>query len=454
MAGGILPDELLARLVGGGRGLLAGLPDLGMSGGTATSSMFLPPLFGAGGSFAPPAGQSQPPVSPFPPAAYAGRSQFPPEPPDMSAARAMPALPMQQQPTAPAYPAQQQAGAPAGGGFLSGLMNYLGDNSNMLMGLGAGIAQGGIGKGLEMAPKYAQLDTKSSNTGLAIQALRTRGVDEATARAAVANPALMAAVLKQVMPSEQTSDITEYNFARQQGFAGSLADWMARKRSGAGEYGLQPIYGVDAGGNARIMQLGKGGEAIASKLPEGITVSKEPIKIDAGTHFVLLDPITRATIATVPKQIAEAAAQEKVGAAQGEARVALPGAEQTAQQALGLIEQVRKHPGKEFGVGFTGLMPPVAGTSVKDFTSLLDQLKGRTFLQAFESLKGGGAITEVEGKKAEQAIARLDRTQSKAGFEQALTDLESVIKLGVDRARTKAGATAPAGTRSDPLGLR
>ena len=54
---------------------------------------------------------------------------------------------------------------------------------------------------------------------------------------------------------------------------------------------------------------------------------------------------------------------------------------------------------------------------------VLDKIKGGVFLSAFESLKGGGQITELEGKKAEEAGARLLTTQSPEDFRAALAEL-------------------------------
>jgi hypothetical protein len=68
----------------------------------------------------------------------------------------------------------------------------------------------------------------------------------------------------------------------------------------------------------------------------------------------------------------------------------------------------------------------------------LDQLQGTVFLQAFESLKGGGQITELEGAKAEAAAARLNRFQSPTDFAQALNELRDVIAEGMRSAERNA----------------
>jgi hypothetical protein len=159
--------------------------------------------------------------------------------------------------------------------------------------------------------------------------------------------------------------------------------------------------------------------------------------------------VNQATGATMPVAGAadrqERARQTAVGKAQGEAQAGLPGAIQTAQNALDIIQRLRTHPGRSFGTGGTGLVPPIPGTQQRDFISMLDQAKGQAFLEAYQALKGGGAITEVEGQKATQAIGRLERTQSEAGFLAALNDLEAVIRRGVEVARSRAGQPGSAG---------
>lgn len=74
-----------------------------------------------------------------------------------------------------------------------------------------------------------------------------------------------------------------------------------------------------------------------------------------------------------------------------------------------------------------------------DVGAKIEQLQGQAFLQAFESLKGGGAITEREGAAATNAIARIkNRRQSAAGYRAALEELRSIA----DAARSRAAGYA------------
>lgn len=138
------------------------------------------------------------------------------------------------------------------------------------------------------------------------------------------------------------------------------------------------------------------------------------------------------------------------GSAQGKAQAdneqGFGQAEATANEVLGVIDKAINHPGREYATGLSSMLPIVAGTDAADFNAVLDQIKGQTFLQAFQSLKGGGAITEVEGTKATQAIARLERAQSEKEFLQSLQDLRGIVANGVERARKKAGAAAQTGS--------
>jgi hypothetical protein len=117
---------------------------------------------------------------------------------------------------------------------------------------------------------------------------------------------------------------------------------------------------------------------------------------------------------------------------------------------IGVIDKALAHPGRTTATGLSSVADPrnfVPGTDASDFRAVLDQIGGAAFLQAFESLKGGGQITEVEGKKATDAIARLSRSQSDKEFEQSLNDLRSVMTAGYKRStgRDYGNSAAPQG---------
>jgi hypothetical protein len=140
---------------------------------------------------------------------------------------------------------------------------------------------------------------------------------------------------------------------------------------------------------------------------------------------------------------AQTAADTTRATAGAQADVNLPQSLSTAQQALGLIKQLKSHPALNARTGLMAILPAIPGTSGADFDAMAAQLKGKVFLQAYGDLKGAGQITEVEGKKATDAIARLNQTQTKEGYLKALSDLEEVISTGAGRAQAQAGRLQP-----------
>jgi hypothetical protein len=148
-----------------------------------------------------------------------------------------------------------------------------------------------------------------------------------------------------------------------------------------------------------------------------------------------------------------------------EAERALPGAIATAEQTLTLIDEMigdarvskdgekwevpegGRDPAEGFtdyvGLGFPGERF-LEGSDAASYERRQLQIEGKTFLEAFESLRGGGAITEVEGAKGQQAISRMNKAQSEVEYVKAARELQEVVRKGVERARTKAGV-APGG---------
>jgi hypothetical protein len=161
-----------------------------------------------------------------------------------------------------------------------------------------------------------------------------------------------------------------------------------------------------------------------------------------------------------------------------EAERALPGAIATAEQTLTLIDEMIgdarvSKDGKKWEVpkggrdpaeGFTNYvgagvpgMRFLEGSDAASYERRQLQIEGKTFLEAFESLRGGGAITEVEGAKGQQAISRMNKAQSEVEYVKAARELQEVVRKGVERARAKAGVAAggggAAGGGSNPRSL-
>lgn len=125
-----------------------------------------------------------------------------------------------------------------------------------------------------------------------------------------------------------------------------------------------------------------------------------------------------------PKEMreAEAAASQKQGAVD------------MARSGLNTLLSVKNNPKLSGYTGANAIIPVIPGTENANIDAKVKQLQGQSFLKAFESLKGGGQITQVEGEKATEAITRLQRSQTDEAYVEALTELEGLLKTGIERA--------------------
>ena len=172
-----------------------------------------------------------------------------------------------------------------------------------------------------------------------------------------------------------------------------------------------------------------------------LTMKRAEKYLDTGTGFVRPNPVApgAAPVPVVCEAVAGKTAEIAEGEALGEAKANLPKAIETAGEMLNQVKSLRTDEYLQNMVGSLAGRTPDVTANAGRVVAKMDQIKGSTFLSAYERLKGGGQITEVEGKKAEEAIARLSRTQSDADYKAALNDLEKVIQNGLTRARVMAG---------------
>lgn len=143
----------------------------------------------------------------------------------------------------------------------------------------------------------------------------------------------------------------------------------------------------------------------------------------------------------------ERAAGRTEGKAAGESAVAAPQVIERANTTIELIDSIANDPNLPGITGkIEGRLDPegLSGLAMsQDEVNLavkVQQLQGKAFLEAFETLKGGGQITEREGQAAQNAIARLQRIQSPEEYRKALMELRRIAENGVRRAR---GETVP-----------
>jgi hypothetical protein len=125
---------------------------------------------------------------------------------------------------------------------------------------------------------------------------------------------------------------------------------------------------------------------------------------------------------------------------------------QAVKDASGKVIQAatKPHPGFQDAVGST--WKPgfrfIPGTDAATFQTFQDQIEGTAFLSAFESLKGGGAISEKEGAKATAARLRMKTASDEKSYMDAAREFQEVVRKGVETARRRAQGAggAPAAT--------
>lgn len=285
---------------------------------------------------------------------------------------------------------------------LLGLM-ALRDGFGSLRSMGGGPA--GPQNALPMALQYKAQQAEQERLQQALQRAREGGVP------AGVNPAAFDA-LGSVAPGQALqmlaspppagtkppASVQEYNFAREQGFQGTFRDWITAKA-----------------------------EAGRTQINNNVNTSGGQKKYDYG-------PVSkgyRRNLETGEEEIIPGGPVAREGEQAAETTLT------TTQGMIDSINGVLNDPALPYATGFLEWTQAVPGTGSRRFKARADQLKGQAFLQAFDSLKGGGQITQIEGEKATAAIGRLDTAQDPEDYQAALNDLLSVLE-GV-KARASGG---------------
>lgn len=118
---------------------------------------------------------------------------------------------------------------------------------------------------------------------------------------------------------------------------------------------------------------------------------------------------------------------------------------------ISTIDGILNDPALDTATGIYSPLQAVPGTPQRRFGARANQLEGQAFLQAFESLKGGGQITEIEGQKATQAIGRLDTAQSADDYRAALTELREILTLAQSRPQGWASQQGAAAAKAENM---
>lgn len=146
-----------------------------------------------------------------------------------------------------------------------------------------------------------------------------------------------------------------------------------------------------------------------------------------------------------------------LAAARVKAEQTLPEALRAGEMMLRNLDALESHPSLDKIVGpVDGLIPAPGsggfGGAVGALTNIfsggseagaharLAEIQGGAFLQAFQTLKGGGSITEKEGEKATAALNRLQqRNQTETEYRAAIKEFKDEVRKLMDIARERAG---------------
>lgn len=161
--------------------------------------------------------------------------------------------------------------------------------------------------------------------------------------------------------------------------------------------------------------------------------------------------------------VAQKEAAKKMGQVYGDrrakAQIDLPVIRKEAGLRAKQVRELSDHPGMSASVGLKnplkgnfGFLGTLPGTDSADFMSRYDQIKGQQFLEAFEKLKGGGQITEIEGTKATAAISRMSTAQSEAEFKKAAAEFIGTVEGAIARVEREANLEIPSGGVQRPAG--
>ena len=325
---------------------------------------------------------------------------------------------------------------------------FVADNRNAISGFSAGFVNGPtFGEGLKNGVQYAARGQQDD----AIAALQRKAAED-QAKEKTATQAWIEANYPQYagLPAGEAFKLAsslEAQKANPSGVA-DLTSTVSGRQKLAEQYGLQGneatmfvLTGKLPGGNDTARY---GNAPIYAKNPQ----TGEYIAIQPGSDGSLnnlSDKLPPGFVIDPGAVAADRSAGQAFGTSQGNMQFSLPAAKLSLEQELANIEALKtdaKGRNETFG-GFGPIpqqwLPATPATAKYGYKKRVEQVVGQNFLQAFQQLKGAGAITEQEGAKAQAAMARLDTAQKQDDFDQALTDLENVLKAGYARMQQQAG---------------
>lgn len=250
-----------------------------------------------------------------------------------------------------------------------------------------------------------------------------------------------------------TGDIREYQYdMMQRGARGEdripFSEWRKQNNAINEKSFGNPLF--DEEGNVKV--LTDKGRLITPQGAEGFKGMKSTREIDTGTEKITVNAQTGAVIDRRPYNAEERAAAtargKTTGTAQATAAIDLPQIETTANNAIRYLDELKNHPGRKDATGPLAGRVTALGGAQADFVSRLQQIENGAFVNTYKNdLKGGGAISNIEGEKGTKARARMSRITRPEDFDAAIEDYKALIRQDQENARKRAAGPSSGTSR-------
>ena len=117
-----------------------------------------------------------------------------------------------------------------------------------------------------------------------------------------------------------------------------------------------------------------------------------------------------------------------------EAKTLYPTMNEKQKELEKTVKYIKNHKGLDAGTGLSSYLDIsnyTPGSDAYNFRAYARQAQGKVFEAAYDSLKGGGTITEFETQAMADAMTRMDTATSKEEYLKAVDDFVSAQKRGV-----------------------
>jgi hypothetical protein len=234
------------------------------------------------------------------------------------------------------------------------------------------------------------------------------------------------------------ASVQEYEFAKQNGFEGSFEEW----RKGGNQT-------VRAGLGQPVVLINRETQEKTPFMPMSDGTYVNPLTGQAADESWMFDPASLAADKVGATEDAKTAAA---------ARASLRGAEVSMSNTAKAVAELRNNAAGmkewfgQFGPRGKYIHP---GSEMGKFWAAADPTNNTAFMQAREMLKGGGQITDYEGRKAEDAFSRMRaalETGDEAQYLRAVDDFEAAVAEGYSKLQQAASGGSAAPTQSSGAG--